>query len=38
MQEEVEPENENITIPTQVQRLGNPRTIRERRQNAEMAL
>ena len=30
-------ENEGIAIPTQVRLLANPRTIRERRQNAKIA-
>jgi hypothetical protein len=37
IREEFEAENEGIAIPTQVQWLENPRTIRERRQNGEIA-
>jgi outer membrane biosynthesis protein TonB len=37
MREEFETENEGIVIPTQVRWLANPRTIRERRQNREIA-
>jgi hypothetical protein len=37
MREEFEAENEGIVIPTQVRWLANPRTIRERRQNGEIA-
>jgi len=37
MREEFEPENEGIKIPTQVRWLANPRIIRERRQNGEIA-
>jgi hypothetical protein len=37
MREEFEAENEGIAIPTQVRWLANPRTIRERRQNGEIA-
>ena len=37
MREEFESENECIMIPTQVRSLANPRTIRERRQNREIA-
>ena len=37
MREEFEVENEGIVIPTQVRWLANPRTIRERRQNGEIA-
>jgi hypothetical protein len=37
MREEFEVENEGIVIPTQVRLLANPRTIRERRQNGEIA-
>jgi len=37
MREEFEAENEGIVIPTQVRLLANPRTIRERRQNGEIA-
>jgi len=38
MREEFEAENEGIVIPTQVRWLANPRTIRERRQNGEIAV
>jgi hypothetical protein len=37
MREEFEAENEGVAIPTQVWWLGNPRAIRERRQNGEIA-
>ena len=37
MREEFEAENEGIVIRTQVRRLANPRTIRERRQKGEIA-
>jgi hypothetical protein len=37
MREEFEAENEGIVIPTQVWWLVNPQTIRERRQNGEIA-
>jgi len=37
MREESEAENEGIVIATQVMWLANPRTIRERRQNGEIA-
>jgi len=37
MQEEFEMENNSIAIPTQVRRLANPHTIRERRQNGVIA-
>ena len=37
MREEFEAENEGIAIPTQVRWLANPRTIRERKQNGEIA-
>jgi hypothetical protein len=37
MREEFEAENEGIAIPTQVRWLAIPRTIRERRQNGEIA-
>jgi hypothetical protein len=37
MREEFEAENEGIAITTQVRWLANPRTIRERRQNREIA-
>jgi len=37
MQQEFEAENEGIAIRTQVRWLANPRTIRERRQNGEIA-
>jgi len=37
MREELEAENEGIVISTQVRWLANPRTIRERRQNGEIA-
>jgi len=37
MREEFEAENEGIPIPTQVRWLANPRTIRERKQNGEIA-
>jgi len=37
MREELEAENKGIAIPTQVRWLANPRTIRERRQNGEIA-
>jgi len=37
MREEFEAENEGIVMPTQVRWLANPRTIRERRQNEEIA-
>jgi len=38
MREEFEAENEGIAIPTQVRWLANPCTIRERRQNREIAV
>jgi len=37
MLEESEPENDSITIPTQVRWLENPRTMRESKQNGEIA-
>jgi hypothetical protein len=37
MREEFEAENKGIAIPTQVRRLANPRTIRERKQNGVIA-
>jgi hypothetical protein len=37
MREEYEAENEGIVIPTQVRWLANPCTLRERRQNGEIA-
>jgi len=37
MREEFEVENEGIAIPAQVRWLANPRTVRERRQNGEIA-
>jgi hypothetical protein len=37
MREEFEAENEGVAIPAQVRWLANPRTIRERRQNGEIA-
>jgi len=37
MQEEFQAENQGIVIPTQVRWLANPRTIREGRQNGEIA-
>jgi len=38
MREAFAAENDGIVIPTQVRRLGNPRTIRERRQKGEIAV
>jgi len=37
MRGEMEPENEDIAIPTQLRWRANPRTIRERRQNRQIA-
>jgi hypothetical protein len=38
MREEFEAENKGIVIPTQLQWLPNPHTIRERRQNREITV